>query len=225
MRSAILGVYFADDCKRRQEFVRASSEITHRDPRAIIAALAVAEAAAWMSRQDDEIEALLETLDALSADSEWQSLTHAIRLALSLDEQVTDFARRIGADDGVSGYAYRSVPVAIFAAIRHLRDFQAAVSEVIACGGDTDTVAAITGALVGSRVCVQGIPARWYVSILDWPRSPALLLRVASTLKECRQTKTAARPVRYFWPAIPLRNAAFTAIVLLHGIRRLLPPY
>jgi hypothetical protein len=84
-----------------------------------------------------------------------------------------------------------------------MRDFQAAVSEVIACGGDTDTVAAITGALVGSRVGVQGIPARWRTSILDWPRSPALLLRVAAALKDCRQKRAAAQPISYFWPAIP----------------------
>jgi hypothetical protein len=65
-------------CKRRQEAAGVCScEQRNHTSRStcIIAALAVAEAAAWMSRQDDEIEALLETLDALSADSEWQSLT------------------------------------------------------------------------------------------------------------------------------------------------------
>lgn len=32
-------------------------------------------------------------------------------------------------------------------------------------------------------------------------------------------------PVRYCWPAVPARNLVFLAIVLLHGLRRLLPPY
>jgi hypothetical protein len=32
-------------------------------------------------------------------------------------------------------------------------------------------------------------------------------------------------PLPLFWPGILPRNALFTAVVLLHGLRRLLPPY
>ena len=42
MRSAILGAVFAREPERRREFVRASSRLTHLDPRAETAALAVA---------------------------------------------------------------------------------------------------------------------------------------------------------------------------------------
>ena len=32
-------------------------------------------------------------------------------------------------------------------------------------------------------------------------------------------------PVRYFWPAVLPRNLLFLIVVLLHGFRRLAPPY
>jgi hypothetical protein len=31
--------------------------------------------------------------------------------------------------------------------------------------------------------------------------------------------------VRYFWPAVIPRNLILLLVVLLHGLRRLLPPY
>jgi ADP-ribosylglycohydrolase len=45
------------------------------------------------------------------------------------------------------------------------------VRSVIECGGDTDTVAAITGGICGAEVGEAGIPAEWINRIRDWPRS------------------------------------------------------
>jgi len=33
------------------------------------------------------------------------------------------------------------------------------------------------------------------------------------------------RAVGLFWPGVLVRNVVFLAIVLVHGLRRLLPPY
>ena len=225
MRTALLGVYFAENPERRRQFVRASTQITHRDPRAEIAALAVAEAAAWMTAHRDDVDALLQTLAKLSELSEWSALITKLRATLSCDETTANFAREVGATQGVSGYALQSVPVAIHAALRHRNDFESALTEAIACGGDTDTVGAITGALVGARVGVAGIPAPWRGGLVEWPRSLALLQRVAEKLNRQLAAPAALGPVSYFWPTLPLRNLAFLAIVLAHGFRRLLPPY
>lgn len=48
-----------------------------------------------------------------------------------------------------------------FWAYRQADSFSEAVQLVINLGGDTDTVAAVTGAMAGARFGVQGIPARW----------------------------------------------------------------
>ena len=225
MRSALLGVYFANDAARRNQFVHASTEITHSDPRASIAALAVAETAAWMADVREDPDGLLEILERLGGNSEWTSLVTRLRASLSLDHSVAAFAQQIGAKDGVSGYAFQSVPVAIYAAVRYRTDFSAALTEVIACGGDTDTVAAITGALLGARVGVTGIPHPWRENIVEFPRSPGLLNRVAERLSLQSEGHSILGPVSYFWPAILLRNLAFLGVVLAHGFRRLLPPY
>lgn len=225
MRSALLGVYFRDDSTKREAFARASAEITHRDPRAIIAARAVTEAAHWMSEGNDDLEALLDSLGRAGEHAEWSALLPQLRQSLFDGASVAEFAKTIGAAEGVSGYAFRSVPVAMYAAVRHRDDFWAAIADVIACGGDTDTTAAITGALVGARVGVAGIPAEWHARIAEYPRSIDVLQRIGERLSRQLETGSPQGPVRYFWPAIPLRNLAFLAIVLAHGLRRLLPPY
>jgi len=48
-----------------------------------------------------------------------------------------------------------------FWAYRQADSYSEAVQLVINLGGDTDTVAAVTGAIAGARFGVQGIPARW----------------------------------------------------------------
>ncbi|MEY2755829.1 MAG: hypothetical protein RJB65_2187 [Actinomycetota bacterium] len=46
-------------------------------------------------------------------------------------------------------------------AVRHHATFDGAVIAAIDLGGDTDTVACVTGALAGARATIQGIPSRW----------------------------------------------------------------
>ena len=71
MRSAIIGVYFAADAAKRRAFVSASTRLTHTDPKAETAALAVAEAAAWAVNQNEPIEQWLTHLSGLGCDEEW----------------------------------------------------------------------------------------------------------------------------------------------------------
>ena len=119
----------------------------------------------------------------------------------------------------MSGYIYRTVPVALHAWLSHPRDYRDAVKTVIHCGGDTDTTAAIVGAIVGSAVGPAGIPPEWLAGLGEWPRSVAWMQRLASAT-------AAGRPAPRASVAISLlRNALFFAVVLAHVSRRLLPPY
>jgi hypothetical protein len=93
------------------------------------------------------------------------------------------------------------------------------------CGGDTDTVGAIAAALAGATVGEGGIPPEWLHGIVDWPRSIKLLRAVANRLGDQLQSGSPQGKVPYFWPAVLPRNLVFLAIVLLHGLRRLAPPY
>ena len=129
------------------------------------------------------------------------------------------FADRIGCGEGVSGYILHTVPVALHAALFHPGDFRAAVLSAVACGGDTDTVAAITGGIVGAHVGPLGIPTEWKAGLWEPAGGAAHLEATADALVAGRSAPTA--PIA----ATALRNLAFLAVVLVHGLRRLLPPY
>ena len=117
MRSAIIGAYFVEDADKRRAFVSATTRLTHTDPKAESAALAVAEAASWSVGQNSSAEAWLSSLPSL------------------------------------------------------------VMSQV----GERLANQKATG-------CIQG-------------------------------------PVSYFWPLLIIRNICFLVTVLVHGFRRLLPPY
>ncbi len=230
MRSALLGAYFHDDQDQIQRFVTASTVLTHTDPRALTGALAVAHLAAWAVRHDPtkppDTQFLEQLLTELApADREWTELMDRILTAWSHETSVPDFASSLGLEGGVTGYVYHTVPVAVYAWLLHFGDFRASVEAALNCGGDSDTVGAIVGALAGGTIGGSGIPADWVDGISDWPRSVGLLRKAASRLAQQKRDGRALGPVSYFWPAVPLRNLVFLIIVLLHGFRRLAPPY
>lgn len=221
MRSAILGAFFADQATKRREFVAAATRITHTDPKAETAALAVAEASAWAATQSDSIEDFLHRLPSLGQDDEWQSLCRKLSDGLSRQVSVPLFAEELGLRKGVSGYSYHSVPVALYAWLRHLGDFPVALKAALDCGGDTDTVGAIVGALAGATNGAQSIPAEWLTGIWEWPRSNIILRQIADRLARQKSERHSLGPVRYFWPGRILRNLMFLLIVLAHWLMRL----
>ena len=146
-------------------------------------------------------------------------------LSLEAGQGTGAFAESLDLGGGVTGYMYHTVPVALHAWLTHPDDYRAAVQAVIRCGGDTDTVAAITGAVVGARVGATGVPDEWKHGVIDWPRSMRWVERLAATVGD-GAWRAAPQPAQHLavW-AVLLRNAAFVPLVLLHGFRRLLPPY
>lgn len=171
------------------------------------------------------VEKLLTHLPSLGKDSEWQAICHKITDALASAKSVEEFADSLGLQRGVSGYAYHSVPVALYASLHHSGNFRQALESALNCGGDTDTVGAITGALVGAMVRRQGIPVDLTAGIWEWPRSIALREGVAAKLAEQSEFKEPLGTIPSFWPGLILRNILFAVVVLAHGFRRLAPPY
>jgi len=227
MRSAILGAYFADDPERRRDFVLASSRLTHRGWQAETAALAVAESVALTVINGGQPDApkVMSALRRLSSETEWQNTLDALEVSLNQRESVSDFAARLGLKRAVSGYSMHVVPVAIYAWLRHPGDFRAALVSALECGGDTDTVGAVVGALAGVSVGKQGIPDEWLNTICEWPRSRSIMEQIAARLATQKTAGQPCGPVHYFWPGLIPRNLLFLTTILVHGFRRLLPPY
>jgi poly(ADP-ribose) glycohydrolase ARH3 len=57
--------------------------------------------------------------------------------------------------------ADEAVPTALYAFLRHPHAFAEAVTYAISLGGDTDTIASMTGALAGASLGMEAIPRRW----------------------------------------------------------------
>ncbi len=226
MRSAIIGAYFASEPERRHEFVQSSSRLTHRGWQAETAARAVAECVAMAVREQrqPEVAAVTESLRAISKEEEWQGVLSHVESSLGAGHSVGEFVRALGLEKGVTGYSLHVVPVAIYAWLRHPGDFRTALIAVLECGGDTDTVGAILGAMIGAAGGKHSIPGDWLDTICDWPRSVSFMEKVAGRLADQKERNNSPGPALYFWPGIIPRNILFLGVVLLHGFRRLFPP-
>ena len=134
------------------------------------------------------------------------------------------FATALGLHRGVSGYVYHTVPVVIHAWLRFPRNFRGGVDAVIRCGGDADSTAAIVGGIIGAGVGKAGIPEDWLAGIWEWPRSRAWMERLDERLAAARQSGQPSVPPRLSVPGLVARNLVFLLIVLLHIVRRVLPP-
>jgi ADP-ribosyl-[dinitrogen reductase] hydrolase len=231
MRTAILGVYAWDDPGLLCQLVHASTRLTHTDPAAEHGALAVALAAAHAMTQKMSGR-------ALDADEYLQLLrshlsgTTMLRL---IEEVVASLAAGMSADQyfgakgwtrGISGYVNHTVPACLFCWLANPQDFRTAVEQVVIAGGDADSTGAIVGALAAISAGSESIPIEWVRGITEWPRSVAWMEKLASELAADRTSlEKSHRPVPLFWPALLIRNVLFLLLVLVHGLRRLLPPY
>ena len=212
-----------------RSLVRVSTRMTHTDPRAELGALAVALSARLASTGSEvhprEYAAALNSLIGSRPDPDFIELIEQVTESAERQESTESFAASVGLGNGVSGYMYHTVPIALHAWLVHQRDLRAAVVAVIRCGGDTDTTGAIVGGIVGCAVGQPGIPADWLAGLWEWPRTVDWLVSLGSQLYEVSETRRAARPIHLSVSGLCLRNATFLGIVLMHGVRRLLPPY
>lgn len=231
MRAPVIGAFLANRPERIEAWTRISTRMTHTDPRAEDGALAIAIAAAYAVRKGpanvDANEVLNEIRLKLRTDELKQAVDrvseHVVRRATT-----AEFAKSFGFEKGVSGYMLHTVPAVLFCWLSNPADFEQAVEEMILLGGDADSTGAIVGALAGATAGANAIPKEWIEGITDWPRSTTWMQRLGERLHaafaaESNLEKTAPLPL--FWPAIPLRNLVFLAVVLVHGFRRMLPPY
>ncbi|MBD3174276.1 MAG: ADP-ribosylglycohydrolase [Armatimonadia bacterium] len=226
MRSAPVGLWSADD-QLTMELTRIHTRISHTHPRAEQGALTVALAAGFAARRNVDgwrPPDLLDRLDAALTDSELRTRLAEIGEHLEQGSSAADYAAAMGWQRGVTGYIGHSVPASLFCWLRHRDCFRESVEAVISLGGDADSTGAITGALAGSTLSVAAIPNEWLTRLIEWPRDVRWMTRLADRVAASAAGEPAA-PMPGHWPGVVLRNPFFTAVILAHGLRRLLPPY
>lgn len=235
MRAAIVGAAYPWDTRLVERIVRASSLATHRDPQAVEGAILVALAAMASARARPEGRDPLHLLMELRAelgngvgeplDS---MLGHAAR-AHSLGWTATDLASDLGCPKGPTGYVRHTVPCALLCWLRHPGDFRAAAEEAIFAGGDTDSVAAIAGGIVGcSDNGRASIPDTWLDRHWELVAPRVEARRLAQDLLDALSHGASDRPSigrRALRAGLALsrlpRNVAMVGVVVYVAFRRL----
>jgi ADP-ribosylglycohydrolase len=196
MRVGPLGALLARQHHGLRRAAAEQSRVTHQDPRCAAGAVAVAGAAAlaaapgpldrrrfldaltaWVRPEEPSVAEALTTLN------QWghlEPVAAARRLhALGLDPAFD------GRWQGISTFVVPSVVWSLYAFLRSPDDYLETVRTAIAVGGDTDTMAAMAGAIAGARLGPAALPAALVDRLHDrgrWraPELTALAVQAAS---------------------------------------------
>ena len=172
MRVAPVGLLFAFDPERCAHEAARQARLTHAHPLATDGATAVAAAVAAAVRGDDHLIAAIAAVET-------KELRRRLARAVELRKQGEwSRARELGS----TIQAHESVPAALLAA--SAPTFEAALTFAVRCGGDTDTVAAMAGAVAGARFGVEAIPRRWLDALEDGEKGRSHVQRLAANLAE-----------------------------------------
>lgn len=161
MRVAPLGAYFADQPEKVLAQARLSALPTHAHPEGIAGACAVAWTTSVLIASGDEDETLLfeRVLGGLSENPLRERIEEASELG-PCDARVAGEA--LGAGEQI--LASDTTPLAVWLAIHHRHNFEAAIlATVRACpspDADVDTLCAMVGGMI-APVCADTIPVRW----------------------------------------------------------------
>jgi ADP-ribosyl-[dinitrogen reductase] hydrolase len=188
MRTAVLGVYFASDTAARIDATLADSAITHFDPRCQLACAFFNGAIAAAVRPSPKIDAarMIEagTIELTQAAAQLGKahplFVRDVQGAVNVLKE--DLAAAAQADPllygphlwlhQTEGFVRVAFRLALWELL-HAPSFEAALLDVVNRGGDADTNAAITGALLGACYGESAIPERWKTKVWEALGPPA----------------------------------------------------
>lgn len=157
MRVSPIGLFY-EDLAQVREIARASSLLTHGHAAAVAGAEAAAMMVALALQGLHPAEIYDEVAKACGHSSQdfaqvWQKVPEVIHLP---PEQVL-----VDQVLGESWVADEAVASAMYCFWKHPDDFRAAVLMAINTDGDSDSIGAITGSIVGARLGLEAIPTAW----------------------------------------------------------------
>lgn len=160
MRVAPVALWAGGDVALAADLARRSAVVTHTHPLAIdgaaVQAAAVAMALADPSTEPvDPVGFLVDVRKIVAEEALAQRLDLVARLLEEAD--VTNEGGRLGT--GIE--AHEAVPTAIYCFACHPDSFRDTIRLAISLGGDTDTIAAMAGAIAGACLGERAIPEPW----------------------------------------------------------------
>jgi poly(ADP-ribose) glycohydrolase ARH3 len=173
MRVAPVAVRYAGDGAGLAKAAQDSARVTHAHPLAVDAAVVQATAIAAALVGEAPLDA------ALAAATTAELRGRLIKAARLLDgrPQPAEAAAALGNQPT----GHESVPAAIYSAAAH-DSVEAATTFAVRCGGDTDTIGAMAGAIAAARVGATAIPSGWLEALEDGPKGRSHVERLAERL-------------------------------------------
>ena len=163
MRTAPVALAHLGDVDALVQAAVAVSQLTHFDPEAgeacVLWCLAIRHA---VLTGELDIRIGLEHLSADRAEV-WSK-----RITVAEDSLPRAFTRNGWVVEAFQG-AWSAITVAREDAIRPVDHFRLGLEEAVRGGGDTDTVAAIAGSLLGAAHGASAVPGRWRRLLHGWP--------------------------------------------------------
>ena len=163
MRIAPVGLIDSRDLKRLREDCWATSVITHNNPEAVAGATAVAYAIARLVSAEVDKEAFLPEIATFVGDSEMARNLEQAQGLLSTGTPTEEALAVLG----TSGYVVETVASALYCFLRTPGNFMTTVASAVKGGGDTDTIAAIAGAISGAYNGVASMPQHLVEQVED----------------------------------------------------------
>lgn len=174
MRVAPIGILFCDDLDLVMEQAKLSALPTHVHPIGIEAAQLLALAVALVAREEK-----------FSKKRFYRELLHRCE-----SEELhwrLKLASQLGAGDTVGTLgngleAHRSVITSIACFTMTPRSFKRMMVRAVGQGDDTDTLAAMAGALGGAHLGLEGVPEQWLARLEDKHKGKTYLMEIGRRL-------------------------------------------
>lgn len=188
MRIAPVGVLYHHDPPALREIAYKSSQITHSHKLgkegAALQAYAIALAVSLKPTAAFAADEFLNKLYQFVDQEVYKQKLDRVKALLSETDRTEIVA---GLGNGIE--AFNSVPAAIYSFLSHPCSFQEAVLFAVSLGGDTDTIAAMTGAISGAYLGLGSIPQEWRRKLENRPYIEDLAERLHHLWIRRRQSK------------------------------------
>jgi ADP-ribosylglycohydrolase len=193
MRVSPIGLFDSDDLTALKKDAATQSIITHTDKRASASAVAVSAAVYYCVNNDNIkpdtfLDFIIDQVTGIS--DEFTEAMTELKMIIQSDEDAafSKISRRCfeGAQetDGITPYVVPTVMAALYSFLNTPYDWVKSVECALHFGGDTDTVASITGAISGSLNGVKAIPAHLIEDLKDHDYIAGLALKLYEVFKD-----------------------------------------
>jgi ADP-ribosylglycohydrolase len=174
MRVAPISAFFTlDELDDLFEQVRRCAILTHTHSYGISGAL-LQSYAVLLALNDIPVDTWINRIFKLPIESAYKIKMGDVVQCLERNATANECAREVGND----AEAIEAVPAAVYSFLRHPDSFTDSVSFAVSMGGDTDTIAAMTGAISGAFLGDGEIPEELWTSLDERKEGPLFVRKL-----------------------------------------------